>query len=105
MTTTARATEKIELSIGKTIQRQLQVGILMSCGARNLRLISRDGLHGLVFNVGPGKINNVQILLNAGDTYDISYWRGLEKKEEVTDVYIDSLNSTVRRLGDRKSYR
>ncbi len=90
----------MSLEVAKEIKRQLQIGILMSCGARNF-VGTQDGL---IFNVGPGNKNKIVIRLDPSDTYTVAYHYGFTKVEEVDDVYVDSLNTVVRRLGDRRKY-
>jgi hypothetical protein len=83
-------------AVANIIRQQLSTGILMSCGARNF--MSLD--NGLGFLVGRGNNNVLKIILNGGDTYDISLYKKGVKVKEVTDVYVDNLNAVVRKLGD-----
>lgn len=97
---------------------QIGMGVLMSCGARDLVSDDANGL--LMFRVGPNGKRNCKVLvrLMADDTYSVEYgwtdfrpsmlgsgsWGVWQVVEQEHGVYADALAAMVRRLGDREKY-
>lgn len=85
--------------VATTIKRQLDTGVLMSCGARDFMI---DG-NGLTFKVGSGNKRRMVIHLNGKDLYDVTRYTMKGGKIDTTqraDVPVENLNMVVRELGD-----
>jgi len=82
--------------VGRTIIRQIEKGVLMSIGARDLDFLD----NGVQFKVSNSTRRIVQIKLNPLDLYDIvckqmkSDWTWVMEHES-SNVYVENLSETL----------
>ncbi len=90
-----------DTTIAKTIAEQLGNGTLFMLGVRGLETIEAG--RGLMFAVkgSPNKINRIQIVLAADDTYTMRFcWTRGPKwtvRQEFTGVYAEDLHDFIER--------
>jgi len=84
--------------IARTIAEQIGNLAFSMMGTPRKSLLAHD--NGLQFDIkGTTKCNRIIVRLDPSDTYTVEFWKGrglnMRKVSESSDVYVDSLKTTI----------